>query len=106
MTEKSERRRSVMANRAPILTLWAALAAEILGCEHDEALMLGRAVDGLNAYSKGIFLGLFKPTPKEVKEQQKEMRKEEILTNDLLRRAVPAKYTDEGLLRINKKGPS
>ena len=51
-----------------MLTLWAAVAAEVLGFEHDEALTLGRAVAGLNAYSKGVSLGLFQPTPREVKE--------------------------------------
>ena len=38
-----------------------------MGFEHDEALTLGRAVAGLNAYSKGVSLGLFQPTPREVK---------------------------------------
>jgi hypothetical protein len=57
-----------VVNRAPVLTLWAAVVAEVLGFEHDEALTLGRAVPGLNAYSKGVSLGLFQPTPKEVKE--------------------------------------
>jgi hypothetical protein len=55
-------------NRALVLTLWAAVVAEVLGFEHDEALTLGRAVAGLNAYSKGVSLGLFHPTPREVKE--------------------------------------
>ena len=32
----------VMINRAPVLTLWAAVVAEVLGFEHDEALTLGR----------------------------------------------------------------
>jgi len=50
-------------NRAPVLTLWAAVVAEVLGFEHDEALTLGRAVTGLIAYSKGVSLGLFQPTP-------------------------------------------
>jgi hypothetical protein len=38
-----------------------------LGFEHDEALTLGRALAELSAYSKGISLGLFQPTPREVK---------------------------------------
>jgi hypothetical protein len=37
-----------MGNRAPVLTLWAAVVAEVLGFEHGEALTLGRAVTGLN----------------------------------------------------------
>jgi hypothetical protein len=45
----------------------AAVVAEVLGFEHGEALTLGRAVAGLNAYSKGVSLGLFQPTPREVK---------------------------------------
>jgi len=32
----------------------AAVAAEVLGFEHDEALTLGRAVAGLNAYSQKV----------------------------------------------------
>jgi len=52
-----------MVNRVPVLRLWAAVRAEVLGFEHDEALTLGRAVAGLNAYSKGVSLGLFQPTP-------------------------------------------
>ncbi len=71
-------------NRAPVLTLWAAVVAEVLGFEHDEALTLGRAVTGLNAYSKEVSLGLFQPTPREVKEQRQKKFKEETVTVDLL----------------------
>ena len=59
MIEKEEKRRSVMINRAPVLTLWAAVVAEMLGFNNNEALTLGRAVAGLNAYSKGVALSLF-----------------------------------------------
>lgn len=62
--------------------------AEVLGSEHDEALTLGRAVAGLNAYSKGVPLGLFQATPKEVQEQRRKMRKEETVTLDLLHSAA------------------
>jgi len=86
MAEKDGKRSWVMVNRAPVLTLWAAVVAEVLGFEHDEALTLGRAVAGLNAYSKGVSLGLFQPTPKEVKEQRRKMRKNETVTIDLLHR--------------------
>jgi hypothetical protein len=61
MDEKDEKRSWVMVTRAPVLTLWAAVVAEVLGFEHDEALTLGRTVAGLNAYLKGVSLGLFKP---------------------------------------------
>jgi hypothetical protein len=101
MPEKGGKEKFVMVNRASVLTLWAAVVAEVLGFEHDEALTLGRAVAGLNAYSKGVSLGLFQPTPNEVKEQRRKMRKEETVTVDLLHRAVPAKNTDEELRALS-----
>ncbi len=42
MAAKGARKSSVMINRAPVLTLWAAVVAEVLGFEQDEALTLGR----------------------------------------------------------------
>jgi len=87
-----------MVNRAPVV-------AEDLGFEHDEALTLGRAVAGLNAYSKGVSLGLFQPTPKEIQEQQRKMGKEERVTVDLLHRAVPAKHTNGGLRALSGESP-
>ena len=40
-----------------------------MGFEHDdEALRFGRAVAGLNDYSKGVSPWLFQATPREVKE--------------------------------------
>lgn len=57
---------TITIDRAPLLTLWAAIIAERLGFTHEEALTLGRAVAGLNAYSKVRALGIFKPTPKDV----------------------------------------
>lgn len=43
---------TIKIDRAPVLTLWAAVVAERLGFNHDEALTLGRAVARLNAHSK------------------------------------------------------
>ena len=94
-----------MVNCALVLTLWAAVVAEVLGFENDEALTLGRAVAGLNAYSKGVSLGLLHPTPKEVPEQRRKMRKEGTVTVDLLHRAMPAKHTDEGLRALSGESP-
>ena len=64
MAEKDGRKSWMVINRAPVLTFWAAVVAEVLGFDHDQALTLGRAVAGLNAYSKGVSPGLFQPTPK------------------------------------------
>ncbi len=55
MAEKDGRRDWVMVNRAPVLMLWAAVVAEVLGFEH-EALTLWRAVAALKAYSKEVSL--------------------------------------------------
>jgi hypothetical protein len=68
-------------------------------------MTLGRAVAGLNAYLKGVSLGLFQPTPTDVKEQRRKMRKEETVTIDLLHRAAPAKHTDEGLRSLSGESP-
>jgi hypothetical protein len=57
--------KTVTINRAPVLTLWASVVAERLGFGRDEALTLGKAVAGLNAYSKGRALGIYKPSTKE-----------------------------------------
>jgi hypothetical protein len=95
----------VRVNRTPVLTVWAAVVAEVLGFEHDEAPTLGQAGAGLNSYSKGVVLGFFQPTPTEVKEQRRKMRKEETVTVDLLQRAVPAKHTDKGLRALSGESP-
>ena len=63
-------------NRASVLTLWAAVVAERLGFDWEEALTLGRAVAGLNAYSKGKALGLFEPTPEAVREKREQLRRQ------------------------------
>lgn len=49
----------ISINRAPVLTLWAAVVSQRLGFRWDESLSLGRALAGLNAQSKGRRLGLF-----------------------------------------------
>ena len=105
MIKKEEKRSSVMINRAPVLTLWAAVVAEMLGFDYDEALTLGRAVAGLNAYSKGVALRLFQPTPKAIREQRQKLRRDEVVTVDLLPRAMPARYTDDGLRALSNDRP-
>ena len=67
----------ILINRAPVLTLWASVVAERLGFKHNEALLLGKALAGLNTQSKGQRLGIFKPTPKELKKVREHERGEE-----------------------------
>ena len=97
---------TVPVNRAPVLTLWAAVVAERLGFDcWDEALTLGRAVAGLNAYSKGVRLGLFTPAPKEVRAKKRKLAEGEKLHIDLLGRAVPAVHTPDGPRAVSKDRP-
>lgn len=99
-------RKTIKINRAPVLTLWAAVVAQRLGFDWDEALTLCRAVAGLNAYAKGVSIGLFQPTPKEVKEQRQRLRPAETFTIDLLHRAVPAVHTAHGVRALDKAKPA
>ena len=69
-------------NRAPMLTLWAAVVTERLGFDHSFALTLGQAVAGPSAYAKG-----------------------EGMVVDLLGRAVPVMRTPEGLRAVSKGKP-
>ena len=55
---------TVTINRAPVLTLWAAVVAERLGYDWEGALTLGRALAGMNAASKARTLGLAR-TPRD-----------------------------------------
>ncbi len=80
------------------------VAAERLGFKHDEALSLGKALAGLNAQSKGRRLGIFKPSPKELKKVREHERGEEFRV-DLLDRALPAVNTEEGVRAVVKSKP-
>jgi hypothetical protein len=53
--------KTLSINRAPVLTLWAAIVAERLGHSREAALTYGRVVAGLNAASKARGLGLAEP---------------------------------------------
>ena len=59
----------IRINRAPVLTLWAAVVAERLGVDRATALTLGQAVAGLSAYDKGVSLGIVEPRPELVQER-------------------------------------
>lgn len=94
----------IMINRAPVLTLWAAVVAERLGFKPDEALSLGKALAGLNAQSKGRRLGIFRPGPKDLKKARQRRKGQEFSVN-LLGRAVPAVNTEEGVRAVAESKP-
>ena len=88
----------IKINRAPVMTLWAAVVAERLGYEKETALTLGKAVAGLNAQSKGRKLGIYEE--KSGEEKQKERKNKEPGETEfieLLGRGIPAVRTPKGL---------
>ena len=91
----------VQINRAPVLTLWAAVVAEHLGYDRDEALTFGKAVAGLNAQSKGRRLGIFKPGKDKGKRPEEGKPGAEFRV-ELCGRAIPAVETDEGVRAVIK----
>jgi hypothetical protein len=94
----------ITVNRAPVLTLWAAIVAERLGYDHDTALTLGRAVAGLNAQSKGQSLGMFIRSGGEGSEGVERPAGEERVP--LLGRAVEVVHTPAGLRAASKGVPA
>jgi len=96
----------IKINRAPVLTLWAAVVAERLGYDEETALTLGKAVAGLNAQSKGRKLGIYEE--KTADEKEKEAKKEKPVKTDfieILGRDVPAVKTPQGLRAAIKGEP-
>ena len=83
----------IRINRAPMLTLWAAVVAERLGFDHSFALTLGQAVAGLSAYAKGVSLGILEPRPDLIRERGDRLGEGEGMVVDLLGRAVPVVRT-------------
>jgi hypothetical protein len=93
--------KTVQINRAPVLTLWAAVTAERQGWDRDAALTIGKAVAGLNAQAKGRRLGIFSPKDKEAK---KAGLGEEFWIA-ACGRSVPAKNTEGGPRAVVKDKP-
>jgi hypothetical protein len=95
---------TISINRAPVLTLWAAVVAQRLGFAEDEALTLGKAVAGLNAYSKGRRLGLFKPHEEKARKAREKERGQRFWI-EVLGRPVPATNTEDGIRAVRGGKP-
>jgi len=91
--------KTVSINRAPVLTLWAAVVAERLGFDEDASLTLGRAVAALNAQSKGRRLGLFKPKEKK-EEKPRPQAPVETRRVEVCGRAVLVRKTKQGIRAV------
>ena len=96
---------TLRVNRAPVLTLWAAVVAKRLGYKWNEALTLGRALAGLNAQSKGQALGLFEPGKGGKRRPAAPSKKDEPFVVELMGRAIPVVRTDEGMRALSGKNP-
>jgi hypothetical protein len=91
----------ITVNRAPVMTLWAAVVAERLGHARATALTLGRAVAGMNAQAKAVRLGLREPTPEAERAKRRAQAPPDEV--ELLGRRVPVVETAKGL-RAAKDG--
>jgi len=97
--------RVVSINRAPVLTLWAAVVAERQGHDHETALTLGKAVAGLNAQSKGRAIGVYGPPEAKERGKPKKVGLGEDFWLDVCGRPVPAKNTEDGVRAVVKDEP-
>ena len=99
--------KKIKINRAPVMTLWAAVVAERLGHNHNTALTLGKAVAGLNAQSKGQRLGIYDKKDEKDKKSKKQKTKEKLPQSVvmLMGRAVPVVKTREGIRAVAKDEP-
>ncbi len=91
----------VKINRAPVLTLWAAVVAERQGYDHSTALTFGKAVAGLNAQAKGRNLGIYSPgKPGESGKAPKKVGLGEDFWVEVCGRPIPAKNTRDGIRAV------
>jgi len=97
---------AVRVNRAPVLTLWAAVVAERLGYDRKTALTLGKAFAGLSAQAKGRRLGVYHEPPEEVEKRRARARaKAGVTWVDLMGRRIPVVHTKEGLRAVRDHTP-
>ena len=99
----------IRVNRAPVLTLWAAVVAERLGHDPDAAITLGRAVAGSSARIKARAIGLDDGARERAGREeggrrdagQREAAREPARTVRLLGRDVPVTGTEDGLRALD-----
>jgi len=96
---------AVMVNRAPVLTLWAAVVAERLGFESDTALSLGKVLAGLNAQAKGRALGIYGPPKARGAKEPGKVGLGEEFWIEICGRPLPAKKTEDGIRAVVKDKP-
>jgi hypothetical protein len=95
---------TVRINRAPVLTLWAAVVAERLGMPREAALTVGQVLAGLTAHAKGVRLGIYAPTSERPHEAPPPLPKGVASVRDVhvLGRLVHVAQTSDGPRAIAK----
>jgi hypothetical protein len=95
----------IRVNRAPVLTLWAAVVAERLGHPPDTSLTLGRFVAGSSARAKARRIGIIdeKQQAAECHARAAELQPKR-QTVRLLGRDIPVLAADDGTLRAEDDG--
>jgi hypothetical protein len=98
---------SFSINRAPVMTLWAAVVAERLGFDRDAAASLGRVLAGMNAATKAQAIGLAEPGEDAKPERSRRPDPEDAgEAVELMGRMVPVVETEDGLRATSKGRPS
>jgi hypothetical protein len=96
---------TVTINRAPVLTLWAAVVAERMGYDEDAALTMGKVLAGLNAQSKGRMLGIYGPPKGRGGTAPKKAGLGEDFWVELCGRGVPMQNAEDGVRACVKDRP-
>lgn len=95
----------ILVNRAPVLTLWAAIVAERLGYSPETAVTLGRWVAGSSARAKGRRLGIVEETEGTAERRAKSREaRARLQTVRLLGREIPVMPAADGTLRAAQDG--
>ncbi|GAA5826129.1 hypothetical protein JCM11251_007175 [Rhodosporidiobolus azoricus] len=96
--EEALLKKTVMTNRAPVMTAWAFVVAERLGFRRQEALSIAHVFTDMNASSKGVSLGIMSPDAAKV-----EVGPSQPFV-DILGRKVPVLSSQNGEWRAISKG--
>ncbi|MBL8701248.1 MAG: hypothetical protein JNK67_22925 [Alphaproteobacteria bacterium] len=91
----------IRINRAPVLTLWAAVVAERLGHDRAAALTFGRAVAGFAAYAKAKRLGLAEESRDSPAQRRAKAKRE---TAEIMGRSIPIAKTKDGVRALDADG--
>ena len=96
----------VTINRAPVLTLWAAIVAERLGFDAPAALTLGKALAGYTAQTKGQLLGIYHPREPDGSPESRDEAEVDLVFVNLMGRSLPALITPEGVRAVERGHPA